>query len=164
MTSGGARARSGPVADLNSYRQRRNADGWITLPERVDRRRTPNWPLNPAPTDRERDLWKKFWRMGQSIMWEAEHQELALALYVRLLAVVETDLDAQPASKITQARIMAEDLGVSLAGMHRHKWRFRSHEDLQEAAKAAPVAEIRRRPSTAEQLANLFGADPDDGE
>ena len=164
MASGGARARSGPPADLNSYRQRRNEDGWVKLPERVDRRRTPNWPLKPGLTERERELWRQFWKMGQSIVWESQHQQVTLAIYVRLLVSIETENFDVPASRLTQMRIMAEDLGVNLSGMARHKWRYASTEELQKRSEAsAPAAEAKPRKSTAQQIADLFPSAGDDG-
>lgn len=163
MGSGGARARSGPPADLNSYRQRRNEDGWVKLPEIVNRRRTPNWPLKPALTDRERELWRQFWKMGQSIVWESQHQHLPLAIYVRLLVGIENENFDVPASKITQSRIMAEDLGITITGMTRHKWRYASTEELQQRSEAsAPAPEARQRQSTAQQIADLFPNTGDD--
>lgn len=156
MVSGGQRVRNGPTADINSYRQRRNADGWIKLPERVERRRTPNWPLKPAPNDRERELWRALWRQGQSIIWESQHQGHALAIYVRLLASIEAVEFDVPASRLTQMRIMAEDLGITLSGMLRHKWRFATHEELQEKATDALATPARERKSTAAQIAELF--------
>ena len=164
MASGGARARSGPPADLNSYRQRRNEDGWIKLPEHVDRRRTPNWPLKPEPSKRERELWRQFWRMGQSIVWESQHQQLPLAIYVRLLVGIENELFEVPASRITQSRIMAEDLGITITGMTRHKWRYASTEELQaKSEEAMPHPRTPARKSTAQQIAELFPT-PEDGD
>ena len=124
MPSGGARTRSGPTADLNSYRQRRNSDGWIELPESVPRKRTPNWPLMPAPSDRERELWRQLWRQGQSIVWESQKQHRQLAVYVRLFATIEGQGFIVPASMLTQMRIMADDLGITLSGLLRNKWKF----------------------------------------
>lgn len=161
MASGGPRTRSGPVADLNSHRQRRNADGWIKLPERVDRRRTPNWPLKPVPSDRERELWRALWRQGQSIIWESQHQGTQLAIYVRLLASVEAENFDVPASRLTQMRLMAEDLGITLSGMLRHKWRFATHDELQGKAESASTAP-RERKSTAAQIAELFPPSDDE--
>lgn len=164
MPSGGARPRSGPVADINSYRQRRNEDGWVKLPHAVPRRRTPNWPLKPAPTDRERELWRRFWKMGQSIIWESGRQDMALAIYVRLLASIENESFEVPASRLTQMRIMADDLGVTLTGMQKHKWTYATAEEMQEKAGQASAPAPQARPSTAAQLAQLFPADPDDDE
>lgn len=162
MTSGGARARSGPPADLNSYRQRRNEDGWVKLPEHVDRRRTPTWPLKPGLTERERELWRQFWKMGQSIVWEAQHQQLPLAIYVRLLVGIENENFEVPASKITQSRIMAEDLGITITGMTRHKWRYASTEELQNRSEATAPPTLKKRKSTAESIAALFPPSSDD--
>lgn len=162
MASGGARSRSGPPADLNSYRQRRNEDGWVKLPETVDRKRTPNWPLKPGLTDRERELWRQFWKMGQSIVWEAQHQQLPLAIYVRLLVGIENENFEVPASKITQSRIMAEDLGITITGMTRHKWRYASTEELQNRSEATAPPTLKKRKSTAESIAALFPPSSDD--
>lgn len=162
MASGGARARSGPVADMNSYRQRRNEDGWIKLPERVERRRTPNWPLKPAPSDRERELWRQFWKMGQSIVWESQHQHVQLSIYVRLLVSIENEQFDVPASRLTQMRIMSEDLGLNLTGMARHKWRYASTEELQHKSEATAPPTLKKRQSTAESIAALFPPSNDD--
>lgn len=161
MPSGGARARSGPVADINSYRQRKNADGWVDLPESVDRRRTPNWPIHPAPTDRERELWRKLWRQGQSIMWEAQKQAFEVAMYVRLAVEVEVTVDV-PTARLTQRRIMADALGLTIDGLLRRKWKF-ADPVRPEPKQVAPDGEKQRK-SSAERIAELFGTASDDGE
>lgn len=160
MTSGGARARSGPPADLNSYRQQRNEDGWIKLPEHVDRKRTPNWPLVPKPSDRERELWRRFWKMGQSIIWESQHQQMPLAIYVRLLVRIEAEDFDVPASLLTQSRIMADDLGITIPGMTRNRWRYATTSELQKASQKAARPPVQERKSTAQQIADLFPSGP----
>lgn len=157
MASGGARSRSGPPPDLNSYRQRRNADGWVKLPAEVPRRRSPNWPIKPAPTDRERELWRTHWRLGQSIMWEDKGRHLQVALYVRLFAAVEGAAENVPASKYSQLRIMGEDLGLTGSGMARNKWRFETPDEAQERAEKTETApQQMQQSSTAAQIARLF--------
>lgn len=104
------------------------------------------------------------WRQGQSIIWESQHQGHQLGIYVRLLASIEAEQFEVPASRLTQLRIMAEDLGITLSGMLRHKWRFATHEELQEKATDALAAPVRERKSTAAQIAELFPPGDDDEE
>lgn len=162
MPSGGARNRSGPAADINSYRQRRDADGWVKLPPRVDRRRSPNWPLHPAMNDRERELWRRFWRMGQSIVWESQHQQLALAVYVRQFAAVEALNFDVPTSRLNSLRIQADDLGITMPGLNRYRWRYTTTEELQKQADDVVSKKDRGRRSTAEQIAELLPMVADD--
>lgn len=154
MPSGGARSRSGPPADLNSYRQRRNSDGWVELPHGVNRKRTPNWPLRPAPSDRERELWRSFWRQGQSIVWESQRQSVPLAIYVRLFVSIESMNFDVPASRLTQMRIMADDLGITLSGLLRNKWKFSTVEQESETQTAKAVVSAT---PTAARISALTG-------
>lgn len=100
--------------------------------------------------------------MGQSIVWEAQHQHLPLAIYVRLLVGIENENFEVPASKITQSRIMAEDLGITITGMTRHKWRYASTEELQNRSEATAPPTLKKRKSTAESIAALFPPSSDD--
>ncbi|MCQ9367962.1 hypothetical protein NQ036_06850 [Brevibacterium sp. 91QC2O2] len=109
---------------MDSYRQRKSDSDWRTLPDKVERRRTPNWPLNPPPTDRERTVWRRLWRQGQSIVWEEQHQAHAVAIYVRMAVVTEEDPRAVPISLLTECRRREDALGLSMDGLLRHKWRF----------------------------------------
>lgn len=120
MPSGGARARSGPPPDPNALRRDRNTDAaWTTLPASGRTAPAPDWPLE-LQTDRERVIWAKEWARPQALMWERNGQEHEVALYVRCL--VQSEEPDSPVSLRTLVRQMQEGLGLSIPGMHRHRW------------------------------------------
>lgn len=134
MTSGGARAHSGPAPDPNALRRERDKAGWTTLPaERTGP--APAWPLTRASA-RERTLWEREWRRPQAVMWEANGQEEEVALYVRSLANAERP--KAPTSARTLVRQQQEALGISLPGLTRLRWKV---------ATAAPVADAQAEPA-----------------
>jgi hypothetical protein len=132
---GGPRTRSGPASDPNALR-RRSASEWTLLPFEGRAGSPPPWPL-VKPTDRERDLWRKLWALPQAAMWEQQHQELEVALYVRRLTEAE-----QPGSRIglgTLVRQIADSLGLTTPGMRANRWR------IEEAPKPVqPAIPLRR--------------------
>src|SRR5690242_11707288 len=88
MTSGGARARSGPAPDPTALRRDRDAGEGTVLPTEGRQGATPDWPLTEQSV-READLWERVWRMPQALMWERYGQELEVALYVRRFTEAE---------------------------------------------------------------------------
>lgn len=120
MTSGGARARSGPAPDPNALKHSKpGAEKWTTLPVEGRIGVTPVWPLI-NPTARETELWTALWRKPQAVMWERNQQELEVALYVRNLAVVEKP--DSPINAGTLLRQQGDALGLSIPGMHVNRW------------------------------------------
>jgi hypothetical protein len=121
VTSGGARARSGPAPDPHALRRDRPSDqaGWTHLPAQGRQGSAPRWPLSRA-TRRELDLWEIEWRRPQAIMWEANHQEVEVALYVRTLR--DAERPKAPVSVRTLVKQQQEALGVSLPGLLRNRW------------------------------------------
>ena len=91
-------------------------------------------------------------------MWERQRQHTALAIYVRLFALIEAANFDVPNAQITQMRIMSDDLGLTLNGLARHQWRFATPESIQHEAQAAMSAPRQERESTAQQLAGFFGS------
>ena len=77
MSSGGARARSGPPPDPNALRRDRpsDRDGWVTLPAEGRQGDAPEWPL-VGQSDREAELWAAEWRRPQAVQWELTGAEL----------------------------------------------------------------------------------------
>jgi len=121
MAKGGSRARSGPAPDPEALRRERDADEWETLPAKGRPGRAPAWPLGKA-TALERRFWTREWKRPQAIVWERNGQELEVALYVRALAD-----SLQPGAPVTLLRLVRqhqEDLGISLTGLARHRWRI----------------------------------------
>lgn len=119
MPSGG-HGRSGPPRDPNALRRDRDNDTWTTLPpERKGR--APAWPL-PDQLKREAELWRKLWKLPQAVMWERDHQEMEVALYVRHFVDAE-GLDGSVAARTLVVRMM-EMLGLSQPGLARNRWRI----------------------------------------
>lgn len=135
MASGGARSRSGPAPDPNALRRDRpdDAAGWIDLPgPRTDP--APEWPL-PDQTSREAILWDREWTRPQAHEWARLALDLEVALYVRAFAEAEKP-DA--ASNLRNyVRMEQENLGISINGLTRHRWRI-----------AGAPATSRAKPST----------------
>jgi hypothetical protein len=66
------------------------------------------------------DLWIIEWRRPQAVMWEANHQETEVALYVRALKEAEKQSASVPSR--TLVKQLQEALGLSLPGLARNRW------------------------------------------
>lgn len=123
MSSGGARARSGPVPDPDALRRSRPSDqaSWTTLPAAGRAGPPPAWPLTRA-TKRELDRWAIEWAKPQAVMWEADHQADQVAQYVR--AFVEAERRGAAVTLRTHVKQLEEILGLSLTGLARNRWRI----------------------------------------
>jgi hypothetical protein len=73
-----------------------------------------------VPTKRELALWVEDWRRPQAIMWEANHQEREVAIYVRTFALAEDHEASVPMR--TLARQYTDALGLSLNGLRLLRW------------------------------------------
>ena len=152
MTSGGARARSGPAPDPNAMRRDRKDDAaWVTLPASVDAA-APTFPLSQA-SGAEVDLWVTLWRKPQAFQWARLGLEFEVAAYVRaFLESVEPEASAGLKTAVLR---MAAEIGLSLPGMHSLRWKFGSTDEVA----AAPVAAARRT-----STGNWLGSVTVDGE
>lgn len=119
MTSGGARAHSGPAKDPNSLRS--GALSWLTLPAAGFDGDIPDFPL-PTPLDRELELWGLLWRTPQAYAWAASQMTLQVAVYTRRF--VESEKSDSPTNLATLVRQLSDDLGLTFAGMSRNLWRM----------------------------------------
>ena len=151
MSSGGARATSGPAPDPMALRRDRDRSGWTHLPAEGRQGETPTWPLS-RPTARETALWDAEWRRPQAVMWEANHQELEVAIYVRTLRQAES-----PRASVAMRTLLRqhqEALGLSLPGLHRNRWIIATT-----AAPARPAAATgtEGRPSIRERMKVVQG-------
>lgn len=137
----GGHPHSGPAPDPNALRRDRPSDqaGWVTLPAAGRSGPPPDWPLTHG-TRRELDLWAAEWRRPQAIMWEANGQEIEVAIYVRTLR--QSEQPSSPISMRTLLRQQQEALGVSLPGLARLRWRIESA-----TAAARPAAPGRPSPT-----------------
>lgn len=115
---GGARSVSGPPPDPNALRRDNDKREWTHLPKSREGD-APTWPLTRA-SGRELRVWNEEWKRPQAVMWEANGQQREVALYVRALVTAEA-----PNARVqerTLVRQLMDDLGVSLIGLHRHRW------------------------------------------
>lgn len=131
MTSGGARARSGPAPDPNALRRdRRDDQGWETLPAGGFDGEVPAFPL-PVALEAEVELWETLWKKPQAAMWSKLGLEYEVGAYVRAF-LESVEAEASAGLKTAVLRMSAE-IGLSLPGMHSLRWKFSEDE----------VAEIR---------------------
>jgi hypothetical protein len=122
MTSGGARARSGPAPDPNALRNdRSDVAGWKVLPITGRLGDPPDWPL-PEASDREMWHWARLWKTPQATEWEKLGQVVEVAVYVRRL--VEIELPGATASLGNHVLRLAEGLGLTIPGLLRNRWQI----------------------------------------
>lgn len=150
MTSGGARARSGPAADPNALRRDRKDDkAWIDLPGEGFSGEIPDFPLPKAlhfalvfegaaktkvpdhaateqAWDAEQEFWDKLWRKPQAAMWLQLGLEYEVAAYVRAF-LESVEAEASAGLKTAVLRMSAE-LGLSTVGMGQLRWRIAADE------------------------------------
>lgn len=145
MTSGGARARSGPAPDPMSYRSLDRE--WVELPAHGYDGIIPEFPLaDPAiyrtiTVDGERvreldeeataerisaegELWTSLWRKPQGAAWSSLDLAHQVASYTR--AFLESNDPGAPASLKTAVLRMEDGLGISVNGMRANLWKIAS--------------------------------------
>lgn len=150
MTSGGARAVSGPPPDPNALRRDRAADkaGWTTLPAEGRTGEPPQWPL-VAAQPREEVLWESMWARPQAVMWERLGQEIEVAMFCRKLSEAELPKASVELQKVVRQYL--DSLGMSVQGMLRNRWRIAANAE----AEVAPPGSARpavRRPGPRDRL------------
>lgn len=121
MATGGYRAGAGRPVDPNALRRARKDDksGWTSLPVQRDGD-APEWPLTDA-TDRELKVWSDHWTLPQAVEWERQNLVYEVALFVRSLC--EAEQIGAAANLRTLVKQQQEVLGLSLAGLHRMRWK-----------------------------------------
>lgn len=138
MPKGGARTRSGPPPDPTSQK---SMDGdWVLLPVAGRTDPPPAWPL-PTQSDRESAIWDALWVKPQAIEWSRLGQEHYVGIYVRRLAEAEVADSAVNLS--TLVRQMSDELGLTVAGMLRNRWRLERPDDA--GSKAPATSSARNR-------------------
>lgn len=150
MASGGARTRSGPPPDPNALRRDRDQGEWVTLPAEGRDGAVPEWPL-PDPLSREIELWEREWRRPQAVMWEQNHQQLEVAMYVRAVLVADGPKATAADRNVVQRKM--NDLGLTVPGLRANRWRIGTVEAKQAAGPTAP----KGRRSTKERLKLVQG-------
>ena len=150
----GTHGRSGPPPDPNALRRERKTDaGWVTLPAEGRSAPAPAFPLASA-TVRERHWWEYVWRLPQAVQWERDGQELEVAIYVRRL----TEAEKRGASVAlgTLVRQLSEQLGLTIPGMNRLRWRI-AHDEVTERRSERTV-EPQSAPSARDRFRVVGGA------
>jgi hypothetical protein len=137
----GVHGRQGPPPDPKALRREKDAGEWVTLAGGREGE-PPAWPLSKASA-RELVLWAGEWRRPQAVMWEAQGQELEVAMYVRCVAAAERR-DATVAAR-TLVRQQQEALGLSVPGLLRNRWRIAPAVPEVEAVAPRPVGGTRDR-------------------
>lgn len=141
MTSGGARARSGPAPDPNALRRDRKSDaGWTTLPAEGRTTPAPDWPLDDVPTDREWATWTRFWAKPQAVIWERDQIVEPVAMFVRqYLEGMERKASAENRKTV---RMMFADLYLTSDSLARARLRIATDEVTEKRTEkvAAPVS------------------------
>lgn len=142
MPSGGPRARSGPPPDPTALRRERGTDSpWTHLPAAGRQGEPPTWPLS-RQVAREKVLWAREWRRPQAVMWQANGQDIEVALYVRAVVAAEKPGASAPARSLVVR--MQEALGLNLPGLMRNRWIIADGE--------APVAGALQRGTPATSI------------
>jgi hypothetical protein len=139
MPSGG-HGRSGPAPDPNALRRGRAGDQeWTVLPREGRKGRAPKFPLED-PTDSELALWSLLWKKPQAVMWERLGVHLQVAAYARTF-LESVSKYGSPTLK-TAALRMEGELGISIPGMHQHRWKFSDDEVAVKRSKPAAASEV----------------------
>lgn len=144
MTSGGARARSGPLRDPNAFRRDRPSDalGWTDLPAEGRTAPAPAWPLADAPNEREAEVWAQFWAKPQAIIWERDQIVEPVAMFVR--QYIEGMARKASAENRKTVRMMFADLYLTSDSMARAKLRI-VPDEVAEKRDGAPRTSARSR-------------------
>lgn len=131
MARGGARNRSGPVADEGSGRSDRRGFRLTALPAEGYLGPVPDFPL-PDPTGRELEVWGQTWRTPQACAWSMPSEQWrvgTVAMWVRLKVRCE-DPEAS-ASLLGQLHRFADQIGMTTAGLAEMGWKVAT-DDLAE--------------------------------
>lgn len=141
MASGGARTRSGPAPDPSALRRDRDSKEWLKLtgPRTGP---APAWPL-PRPTKRELDLWELEWKRPQAVMWEANGQELEVAMYVRSFRQAEA-----PTAVValrTLVRQQMDALGLTTPGLRANRWIIVEPESIEQSPQPPAGPSVKER-------------------
>ena len=145
MAHGGARNRSGPAPQEGSGRSDRRGYSLTALPAEGYAGEVPDFPL-PDVTDRELEVWKQAWRTPQACAWSMPSESWrvrTVAMWVRTSVRCE-DRDA-PASILAQVHRLADQIGMTTAGLAEMGWKVAVDEV---AAKAAEHTSAPSKPKS----------------
>jgi hypothetical protein len=148
MPRGGARNRSGPVADPTSGRSDRRGFKLTALPAEGYQGDAPDFPL-PGATDRELEVWAAAWRTPQACAWSLPSEswrQRTVALWVR--TTVRCEASDAGAALLGQLHRFADQIGMTTAGLAEMGWSVAVDEVAERrevAAAEAPRASSRSK-------------------
>lgn len=128
MPRGGARNRSGPRPDVDSARSEARGYKLDALPSEGYAGAAPDFPL-PDPSKRELEAWAWAWTTPQACAWSLPAEswrQQTVALWVRTKVRCE-EPDA-PSSLIAQLHRLADQIGMTTAGLSEMGWRVASDD------------------------------------
>jgi hypothetical protein len=135
MASGGARNRSGPQVDPNSARSDARGVVFSALPSEGYAGEVPDFPL-PDVSVRESELWDRVWRSPQACAWAQEPwRHYTVGQYVRWS--VKCEGEAASASLVAQMIRLADQIGLTPAGLKENGWAIAADELAARTAGAA---------------------------
>lgn len=152
MPKGGARVRSGPAPDPNALRREKDGKDWVSLPAKREGP-LPPWPrYMSAPNEAELAMWEELWEKPQALVWEADHLEHTVAVYVRLF--IECSQRNASAQRGTLMRQREDGLLLSASALAAARYVIKTDGD------AAPAPAPRASRSTSSIRAGLTVVPP----
>lgn len=146
MAHGGARNRSGPMADPNSARSDSRGFKLSALPSEGFSGVVPEIPL-PGASERELEVWAEAWSTPQACVWSlAQWRWPIIAEYCRLKVIVEQDASAT-AALVSQLHRYRDQLGLTPAGLRDNGWAIAADEvatKSQDCEQGAPTRSSSR--------------------
>lgn len=166
MVSGGARARSGPAPDPNSYRSMDK--DWVKLPADGFAGVVPDFPLPRAIQfetffedgkkvterddeatagvwDAELELWAELWSKPQGAAWSALGLKFQVAAYVR--AYLESIKAGAVSGMKTAVLRMEAELGLNVPGMRQNGWQISDTTNVTTSTPAGTTPSARKTSS-----------------
>lgn len=155
MPRGGARNRSGPVANPDSGRSDRRGFKLTALPAEGFKGAIPDFPL-PDASDRELEVWGSLWRTPQACAWSQPSEAWrarSVALYTR--TVVRCEDPDVPAALLGQLHRFADQIGMTTAGLAEMGWKVAEDQVSNRAAERVSA----HRASSRDRLSVVNGGD-----
>ncbi len=122
MPRGGPRNRGPLVRSGHSEAARLRHAGSLVLPAEGHQGDAPAFPL-PGATDRELVVWREAWTTPQAVAWSDEPWRWrTIALWARWS--VRTEADDASASVCAQTTRLADQIGLTPAGLSENQWRI----------------------------------------
>lgn len=127
MTSGGSRARSGPLPQEGSGRSDKRGYRLTELPNTAYTGQAPEFPL-PDQSLREAEVWREVWRLPQAHAWSRPSESWRLrtiAMYVR--QSVKCEAPDIGAAHVAQIHRFADQIGLTDAGLAGMGFKISDH-------------------------------------